>query len=808
MVAKKISQLNDELDFKLLLYIVVKKLKYIIPFFVLALVLSFLFLRYTQPLYEASTVIQLNNENQASKVFTTTNSYYGDDLSEKVEQLKSTQFLKRVLNNLPLGISYFVEGNVLDFELYKNSPFIVDAELNDDFLYDKQISLMHKEFGWFVISYDYNGVAYEFEVEVGKRQKMPGMSILINYNDFVNEDKFESIFESKEKLFFIINNKDRIYDKYINNIRIGVYNEASNTVKIVVEDNNAQRAMDIANEIAEEYKIYDVEKKAESANNVLDFIDEQLSVVYENLFVSEKKLDSFKRKNKVDSSMTKPLPTIYSQISKYEEAVVNFEFEEMLLERFQQDLNEEDIDTYELFAIISGSEFQGSISELLNSLQETLIKKEQLLYNVTESSGQIEEINYQIEVQKKLLFEAVVNFKQNISRRKEEMLKKLNQYEGQLSLNPKGYNTMEYSRLGRIYSINEKFYNQLIEKKTEYEIIKAGYVSQNIILETAHIPTVPIFPNKRLIVLGSLMATFFISIVIILLSYLFYNSITSLNDIKKYSDISILGIVPKYKFKIPVSQLVVGNRPKSLVAESLRAIRTNLQFVNNEEGSKIISITSTISGEGKTFIAINLAGVIAFSDKKVLIIDFDMRKPKIHIGFGVDNRKGTSTILSKRDNFEDCIRKSTISNLDFITAGPVPPNPSELMMTKEMSKFIEDAKSKYDYVILDNPPIGLVSDAMRTLQISDYPIYVMKANFSKRIFIQNMERLYHESNIKKIACILNAVDANLSSYTSGKGRHSFGYGYSQAYGGYYDTDEEEFELANKKWYKNILKHRK
>jgi len=144
-------------------------------------------------------------------------------------------------------------------------------------------------------------------------------------------------------------------------------------------------------------------------------------------------------------------------------------------------------------------------------------------------------------------------------------------------------------------------------------------------------------------------------------------------------------------------------------------------------------------------------------------------------------------------------------NLDFITAGPVPPNPSELMLTNGMTDFIEEVKSKYDYVIIDNPPIGLVADAMKTIQLSDYPIYVMKANYSKRMFIQNIERLYHESGLRNISCILNAVDSNISSYASGKGRYSFGYGYSQAYGGYYDTDEEEFELTNRKWYKNIFK---
>src|SRR5207253_9825157 len=133
-------------------------------------------------------------------------------------------------------------------------------------------------------------------------------------------------------------------------------------------------------------------------------------------------------------------------------------------------------------------------------------------------------------------------------------------------------------------------------------------------------------------------------------------------------------INPKYKIEIPNSQFLVDKNPKSAISESFRSVRTNLQFISNETGPKVIGITSTISGEGKTFVAINLAGVIAFSNKKVLIIDLDMRKPKIHVGFNVENIKGVSTILIKKDNIEDCIIHSDLEHLDFITAGPIPPN--------------------------------------------------------------------------------------------------------------------------------------
>ena len=176
----------------------------------------------------------------------------------------------------------------------------------------------------------------------------------------------------------------------------------------------------------------------------------------------------------------------------------------------------------------------------------------------------------------------------------------------------------------------------------------------------------------------------FISIVLVLINYLLHDKITALHEINKYSkiEISTLGMVPLVKDKMDVSQLIVDKSPKSMLTESFRAIRTNLQFINNDLKSKIIAVSSTISGEGKTFVAINLGGIIAFTGKKVVVIDLDMRKPKIHLALDTSNQKGMSEILSKKNKIEDCIKKSPLDNLDFITAGTLPPNPSELIISK------------------------------------------------------------------------------------------------------------------------------
>jgi capsular exopolysaccharide synthesis family protein len=333
--------------------------------------------------------------------------------------------------------------------------------------------------------------------------------------------------------------------------------------------------------------------------------------------------------------------------------------------------------------------------------------------------------------------------------------------------------------LQRVYSINERFYNQLVEKKAEYSISRAGYVSQSVILEKSRTPGRPISPIPGSIYASSLLAAIFLGLGVFLLKYLFYNEIPSLHDLVKYTHAPVIGVIPKYKNEIPSNQLLVLKKPKSLIAEALRAIRTNLQFIDNEPGSKLVAVTSTISGEGKTFFAMNLAGILAFSDKKVIVIDFDMRKPKIHKGFNVDNVKGVSTILSNIDAIDDCIQPSRVKNLDFITAGPVPPNPSELILTQKMDEMMEYLKTRYDYVIADNPPVGIVTDGMKSILMSDYPIYVLKANYSKRIFIQNINRMISENHVGKLSVVLNAVDKEYSSYGYDKG---FSYGYY--YGGY------------------------
>jgi tyrosine-protein kinase Etk/Wzc len=783
---KKISSLNDELDIKLFLYIAKKNILFPVAFVIFALLGSYLYLRYTQPVYQTSAILQLNTENQASRILPTA-SLYDDDIAKQIELLRSSVFLKRSLSKLPLEISYFTKGTVLNNELYRNSPFQAEVKVKNPRIYGIPIYVDFPAEGKVLLTYTINGNPQQkIEQNLGTSISSADFDLemeVLNYRAIAEQ---QSIF-SRNSYFFIINNPDHIASKYAPSIKINVLNAAAKTILVSSTGTNAQKASDIANTIVEEFTIYDLEKKAESANNILVFIDKQLDLVFDKLTESELELDDFKRKNKIDDTALKPFSSIQGLIGEFEAQIINLQLERNIFDEIEYSLTREhDIDIYMLISILAGSEFHGSISGQLRALQELLLERERLLYQVTPTSRQIEAINYKIAIQKRIITESITTLKNNLEKRSKDLEARIESYERLQRDRISSYNIIEFSRLQRIHGINERFYNQLVEKKAEYSISKAGYVSQSTILQRSSTPGKAIWPISRNIYISGLLAAIFLGFGIILLQYLFYNQIPSLHDILKYTHVPVLGVIPKYKSEIPANHLLVQKKPKSLISESLRSIRTNLQFIDNEPGSKLVAVTSTVSGEGKTFFAMNLAGILAFSNKKAIVIDLDMRKPKIHLGFDVENRKGVSTILSGIDQVSDCIRSSKVDNLDFITAGPVPPNPSELILTPRMDQMIEYLKSVYDYVIIDNPPVGIVTDGMKSIMMADYPVYLFKANYSRRIFIQNVNRLFSESSIRKLSIVLNAVDAEYSSYGYDKG---YAYGYYGGYGyGYYEEE--------------------
>lgn len=791
---ERLTNIGSDFELGLFLFILRKNIKWIFIVFAVAMVLSFLYLRYNAPIYEASTVIQLSKSDKARQILQVNQIYDEQSLTAEVELLKSNLLLQESVKRLPLEISYFHQGEFLTKQLYRvPDPKVKLLEVRDSSIIDRQVFIQPIGNGRFVLEYKKSQISDPFrsnDIVV-----TPYFEAQIQIGNDYNSEEMSSV-----QVYFVINSAKQLAAYFRRSMEIRILNPVAKTISISCKDHNPRMAYDFVMAHAYQYLDYDQNERERSALNIIDFIDEQIVEVYEVLRKTEFDLNQFLKANRITDPNR--ISQVYlSYFQEYDDKLVEIEFEEQLLKEVENITDDDltEMDVYSIIPVLSGTHFESLLGELLTQLRDLLTKKERLLFEVKSNHDGIKSIEYQIDIQKKLISETIDASRTRLSNKKELLLSKFNQYEDSFYSLPE--KELEYARLQRHFKINEKYYMLLLEKQTEYRISKAGFVPENRILEEARVPTFHIAPNRTMILAFASFISLIISLLLLLAKYLTHNDLTSLHEISKLShaSIGILGMTPRYKTDIPVSQMVVDKNPKSLIAESFRTIRTNLQFLNTDGDSpKLIAITSTVSGEGKTFIAINLAGIIAFSGKKVILLDLDMRKPRIHEGFGVNNSKGMSTLLVGKDTIENCVHQSNLDNLDFITAGPVPPNPSELILNKKTDEIIENLKKSYDVIIIDNPPVGMVTDGISIIQKADYPIYVFRSDYSKKHYVQNVDRLINENGITKMSVILNSVDIDRHKYGYNYG-YGYGYGYGKAYGYYEEPEDKSVKNKFKFW---------
>lgn len=799
----RVSKFSNELDLGLVLYIVVRSLWIVLILFALSFATAFVYLRYSQPIFQASSTIQINDDQRTSQILQLNKVDGGTNkIAEAIEQMRSNNFLKIVVQKSDFQISYFNEGTFKNNELYKSSPYFIKFNIKQNSIYGTKIYVNFKSLNTGEISFFADGKNNVLPFNTNNVLNTSFFDLSFSLNQLVGKAQIQGLISAENKSYFIFKTIDQVAAEIQSELDIRLLNDAAKTILVTIKDQNAEKAKDLVNLISEEYLKYDVERKSESSISTLAFIDEQLKQVYDVLKVSENNLQSF-RKDKNYSDKNEVLTSDLMRLTSIEDQMLKIELEEKLLAEFQANINKnKSLDTYQLISLIAGTEDEFTIKQYTTKIQQLLIEKENLLYSTTPNSENIKQINASIETQKKFLIESINSVRLKYKSKYSNLALKSSEFKSKTVRQPD--EDMEHARLMRLFSISEKYYTMLLERKTEFSISKAGFVSQNVILEQALNSGTKVSPNTRNAILIATLSALVFSLIIVFIRYFLHDSITSVSEITKHlhSSVAVLGIVPNYKSDVPVSQLVVDKNPKAQISEAFRSIRSNLNFINNKPGSKIIAVTSSISGEGKTFVCLNIAGILAYTGKKVILLDLDMRKPKIHKGFGVSNEKGMSTILTNMTSVSECINKSHFANLDYITAGPIPPNPSELIIDEKLNELIEELKKSYDFIVFDNPPIGLVTDGITTIQKADYPIYVFRADYSKKAFVQILDKLINEGNIKNLGVILNGVDTSRSIFGYNYG-YGYGYGYGENYGnGYYEDDKVQSKRSILKSWKS------
>jgi capsular exopolysaccharide synthesis family protein len=779
----KIPIFNQKFDPRTFFTIFKKNLWLVIIIFVISLMSGYAYFRYTRPVFKTTTVLQIKNENKTNQILGINAGVMETDLAPVIELIRSNEFLKTVASSLPLDVSYYRQGTFLYTELYGNTPFELKYRINNTIILDQKINIEFVDYKCH-LAYKIGNQDYEYLVSPEEWQSIYGMEIFVHFPS-KKDMEFELNPDNKSQYFFTINNTKTVLSNIANNLNIQVLNENAGTILITYNDYNARKSAEITNAIAEKFIEFDENKKKESATNIIKYIDQQMENIFVQLNSTEQDLHNFKQQNNIKSGNESILfnrTSLYTtKMSEIETKLLNLDFEIMTLEKVAEKIEKDpELKTYEILAMLSGQQSDSFISGMINSLQELISRREVLLFDVTTNNHTIVTLDEQIASKKQTIVEFTGSTIERLKAEKVEYSKKVREMENQV-FTDSSYDEIEYARLMRLYSINEDFYSQLITTKAETMISQAGYVSDNLILEKASIPTAPDYPILNQVILMALIIAFVISILFVLLKYLLFNKILSTIDITEYTKIPVIGGIPTAKTSMDVSQVVVHQRPKSMMAEAFRNIRSNLEFYPTEDKCRIITVSSTIAGEGKTFVGLNIAAIYAMMGKKVIVLDFDLRKPRLDKCFSVENLKGISTILINKHSYQECVNHSDVENLDFITSGPLPPNPAEIILGTRLKEVIEEIKKDYDIIIIDTPPVGIVTDALVTYKLAHNPIYVMRAGTSPKTFIENINSFVDSSKLERMSIVLNGIERSSGRYGYG---YQSGYGYQYGYTSY------------------------
>ena len=367
---------------------------------------------------------------------------------------------------------------------------------------------------------------------------------------------------------------------------------------------------------------------------------------------------------------------------------------------------------------------------------------------------------------------------------------KLNLVEGNLRRLPE--QQQDLLKITRKYDLNKEVYNSFLEKRSEANIVKAANLSDIQFIDPAKDTGGDLLgPKTHINYILALFISLLLPLLLVFGITLLDTSIKNTDDISKMTKIPILGVIGKNNSK---NNLAVFEKPKSPLAESFRAIRSSLQFLykKQQSGTKTLMVTSSISGEGKTFSAINIATVFALSEKKTIIVGLDLRKPKIFQDFKIENNTGVVNYLIGQKTLDEVIQPTPIPFLDFIPSGPIPPNPSELIMGDSMKEMLEELKLKYDYIILDTQPVGLVSDALELTPFCDATLYVVRQNVTKKDMLALVNNKHKRGELNNISIIFNGFE-NKAKYGYAYG---YGYGYGDYANGYHEIEKSTNPILN------------
>jgi len=761
---------------------VIHKIAYHWPLFlagiVISLVIGYIYFRYTVRVYEVKAAIIIKDEKKDARYTILKELELADNnvVQEKeMELLKSKSLVGQTVHELGLYTRYILEGRVRQRDIYNDSPVFFKIISNPEVFYNREMSIINLGKERYTVKLTDN---VQVQTGVGAIQKFKDGKWML-----VKNPAFKTRLERNE-IKISIDNPEVVTDRFQRNLNVGFTSKSKAVVGLGIKDVNPERGVDFLNKLIEVYNAASVNDKNLVARNTMAFLDERLNYLKQELSIVESELEQYKSSRGItDISSESQLFLESAKEKDTQLSQVNFKLQ-MLddITRYVQNSS-----TTEPMPAIFGID-DAILQAQLTSFNVLLIERERMLATAGPKSPLLLIKEQQIQSARNAIIENLETLRKSYLASKNEISAQSSRIESSIRQIPRI--EREFIGIKRQQTIKEQLYLFLLQKREEAGLTYASAVADSRMVDAANASNEPVSPRRGLVFQICLACGLGLPFLYIYFKDLLNTRIISRDDLKKIAHIPFLGEIGYTKSNTPI---VIDSKSKSHVSEQFRVIRTNLQYVHGKETGKgrVTLITSSISGEGKSFFAANLAVALAITGRKVVLMEMDLRKPKLSQYIKINQETGITQYLVGLNSMNDIIKPSGIHpSLDFISSGPIPPNPSELLMSDSLDQLIEDIKNKYDDIIIDTAPIGLVADAQVLSRVANASIFVIRHGYSFKSEVNNIEQIHHESKLPRIGIVFNGVNTG--------GRYGYGYiiGKEEKYG-YYQNSMDKSGAFNK-----------
>ncbi len=751
--------------------------KYIrfIPVFVLSVALALFgaygYLRYSTEIYSTTGTLLLKADQKQGGSSDKFDDLFGGskgfNIQNEIEVLKSKALMARVVEKKDLQYNYYVKGKIKTINIYKTGPFRLVATDLTDSTQPFSLKIKFKDNNSFTVNGDNTTYSFNkfFKTAHGTFQ------LVRNNQNGLSKDytvDYAPTFSAAGKFTGAINVAPKI--------------GGTGIVNISMQGTNPVQCADIVNQLMEDYGNFTKELKNKAADQMIDWINVRMDSLGKELDIAQNNLRRYSEENNLmdlELQQSTYLNNISESDKTINEQIVLLNTADFLLSYLKDKKNE-----YATLPVLSTFGLQDpTLSGLIGGYNIQQNKRNGLLEsNVASSHPFVLELNDQIKKSKESIFESIGNLQRSINRQISEVKRNSNEDLGELQ--DLRYKSKDYIELKRQVDNKQLLFNVLQSKKEETSISRASNIANTQIVESAYISGTPIKPNRRSIQMMSILIGLLIPALIIFGGEMLNDKVSTRFDVEKITTAPILSeIGHSYSDEV----LVVNKTTRSMVAEQFRIIRSNLQYVIGKADRFTLLVTSSFSGEGKSFLSTNLGAVMALAGKKTVILEFDIRKPKVLSGLKMSKGPGITNFLIGKSELSDIIRKvPDTENLYVIGCGPIPPNPSELLLNENVVELFDQLKKEFEVVIVDTAPVGMVSDAQTLSKFVDSTLYMVRQGHTFKKQITLIDEYYVQNKLPKVAIVINDVKLRSGYGYYGYGRYGYGYGYG--YGSYYEEE--------------------